>query len=342
MQLDENIQLAEKVYFKTGIISPEDKETILNITGGDNYTKIVCDLVAWERKVNFKMGEVMWKRFYEAVKTYNRTVLPIAGFNSIYEFDIESIGEFFYEALSRKDCVDRLKMLPGIAIRNLKEDIKKPRNDMEFRYLKRQLDTIRSFLASINRLGEEREQQLLPKIFTSSRKTFDEIINFAEESQHLLFNNFSDKSELYDIVESLEGEAEVIQDDGDLMVIDVMSPAAMKAVGCNSTWCFSLPGGESYWSEYSYNGHVYFISDFDDESNQYVLTHPSEVGLYDITNDNVEDGYEHLVRMGVDISKLTFGGSDEAEKLIQKYQESPMVSEIRKIVREVIKEILGE
>lgn len=34
--LNENIQLADKIYFKTEKLSPEDRETILKITGGDN------------------------------------------------------------------------------------------------------------------------------------------------------------------------------------------------------------------------------------------------------------------------------------------------------------------
>ena len=42
--LFENIQLADKVYFKTGKLSDIDKNRILKITNSDNYTKIICDI----------------------------------------------------------------------------------------------------------------------------------------------------------------------------------------------------------------------------------------------------------------------------------------------------------
>lgn len=41
--LIENLQLANKVYFNTGKLTEEDKNIILNITNGDNYTKIISD-----------------------------------------------------------------------------------------------------------------------------------------------------------------------------------------------------------------------------------------------------------------------------------------------------------
>ena len=41
--LYENVQLADKLYFNTDKLSQEDKDIILGITGGDNYTKIISD-----------------------------------------------------------------------------------------------------------------------------------------------------------------------------------------------------------------------------------------------------------------------------------------------------------
>ena len=43
LRLFENIQLADKLYFNNNKLSQEDKDIILNITHGDNYTKIVTD-----------------------------------------------------------------------------------------------------------------------------------------------------------------------------------------------------------------------------------------------------------------------------------------------------------
>lgn len=40
----ENVQLADKVYFNAGKLSPEVRKYILHITGGDAWTKLVTDL----------------------------------------------------------------------------------------------------------------------------------------------------------------------------------------------------------------------------------------------------------------------------------------------------------
>jgi hypothetical protein len=40
----ENIQQAEKYYFNNGKITGEHKDKILEITNGDNYTKMICDM----------------------------------------------------------------------------------------------------------------------------------------------------------------------------------------------------------------------------------------------------------------------------------------------------------
>ena len=41
---NENIQLADKVYFKPNILTPNQKDLILSITHGDFYTKALCDI----------------------------------------------------------------------------------------------------------------------------------------------------------------------------------------------------------------------------------------------------------------------------------------------------------
>lgn len=46
MLLKENLQLAEKTYFKTGILNNRWKKFILDITNGDYTTKIISDIIA--------------------------------------------------------------------------------------------------------------------------------------------------------------------------------------------------------------------------------------------------------------------------------------------------------
>ena len=42
--LRENLQLADKVYFNSGKLSPRVREIITHITNGDPYTKIMTDI----------------------------------------------------------------------------------------------------------------------------------------------------------------------------------------------------------------------------------------------------------------------------------------------------------
>ena len=52
--LNENLQLADKIYFKTGILNEDDKQEIINITHGDNYTKIIADFYKIEETVIYE------------------------------------------------------------------------------------------------------------------------------------------------------------------------------------------------------------------------------------------------------------------------------------------------
>ena|ERR1035441_1977432 len=45
VQIFENIQLADKIYFNTQKLSPEDKNILLSITNGDNYSKLIADIM---------------------------------------------------------------------------------------------------------------------------------------------------------------------------------------------------------------------------------------------------------------------------------------------------------
>lgn len=334
--IQENLQLADKLYFNTGILSPEDKNVILSITKGDNFTKLISDLYLWSKNRDWSKDKI--SKFYQTVKTYDKNLIPIEGFNSIDGFDQDTIGNFAYAVFKREEILKFLRQLPSIALRNVKEDLRKPRNLQQLERTRNSLEYFFAFYPTIMQLPEDRKNRIINKLFSSERKTMDSWTDFVEERSHLVGGAYT-AGDLDEIVDELDGDAEIIQRDNNVTVIDVMSPEAMMRLGCNSMWCFSLPGGEGYWSQYNYNGHVYFIYVDDDE--QYVLTFPSESGLYDISNNVIEEeSYDLLKRMGVDISKLTFDDSDTALELINKYSELEPVSEIRRIIREIIEKEL--
>ena len=54
--LAENLQQAEKMYFKPGKLSPEVKKYITHITGGDAYTKIITDIYYAVLQSSIKTG----------------------------------------------------------------------------------------------------------------------------------------------------------------------------------------------------------------------------------------------------------------------------------------------
>lgn len=45
----ENKQLADKIYFNTGKLTDEDKKIIYGITNGDNTTKVISDIYFQEK-----------------------------------------------------------------------------------------------------------------------------------------------------------------------------------------------------------------------------------------------------------------------------------------------------
>jgi len=56
--LEENIQMADKVYFKPGKLSNKIREIIVSkITGGDNYTKIITDFYWAMLQQSIKQGK---------------------------------------------------------------------------------------------------------------------------------------------------------------------------------------------------------------------------------------------------------------------------------------------
>ena len=115
--LRENLQLADKFYFKDGKLSPRVREIILHLTNGDPYTKIMTDIYYtmlmnghrtgdWalkaidpehqetEKPQNDVMGTPDLQKLrpiYNQLKEYNKNVFPIKGFNIN---GVEDIGCF--------------------------------------------------------------------------------------------------------------------------------------------------------------------------------------------------------------------------------------------------------
>jgi hypothetical protein len=333
--LFENIQLADKTYFNTGKLSPRVREIIIDkITGGDNYTKIISDIYYAMIQNQIKMGkwaisqisdeefddekehyesenDIMslddWKKvksYYEQLKDYNKNVFPIKDLNINNTKDIwDLIKSLNY----RKKIIEIFKKFPSIASRNLKNEIRIPRDSSEFNELKNNLEYINSHISLISNKKEEVKEKMLQKIFKSNT-TISDIIDFVEEKENLIGGEKITKKQFREIVNNnYHYELEIVYDKENIMVIDVTGVHGIKDIGCNSLWCFTYGSGfdNAYrqWNNYSTNDHVYVIIDFnqnsDDKDFMYVLIKPlldeytedddEEIGLFDLTNEKVYD-----------------------------------------------------
>lgn len=304
----ENVQQAEKLYFNNGKLSEQAKKYILHITGGDALTKLIADIYYAKVLHSHKMGHFLLsgidgkkekkynpnsrkdgqddvlhiddlrdlKNTYLQLKNYNKNVFPISDFNIN---GVSDVFAFTRSLKSREKIIENMKKLPSVAIRNLKEEIRKPMNESE---LYEYNDKLEYFLAHYyflsNRDGKIKKK-IEDKMFKSNI-TLSDLLGFVEEKQNLIGGvNYSRKM-IQKIVSENEYDLEIVYNSGNVMVIDVTDPAGIKAIGCNSLWCFTYGQAANWdqWSRYSTNGHVYAIIDFskatDSQDFMYVLIKP--------------------------------------------------------------------
>jgi hypothetical protein len=282
---NENVQLADKEYFNTGLLNQDDKKVILNITHGDSYTKLITDFYSYLTKhYVWESTTSIIKRLYSLyndVKTYNKNVFPIIGYDIIKP---TNIYDLIFSLESRNKIIAELKKLPSIAIRNLKADIRQPRNGYELENYLHDLQYFTVYYSYLSNRDEKTQMKFANKLFKNNT-TLKDLIRFTDEK-----SNFIGGVEITrdDIIKMSQSENfEVIYEQGNSMIVKVTSPDGIKAIGCNSLWCFTygkgLDNAYSDWYRYSYNGIVYvlinFNENYDSEDFMYVLISP-------LTNDN--------------------------------------------------------
>ena len=128
---------------------------------------------------------------------------------------------------------------------------------------------------------------------------------------------------------NLKEDFEVIYETQTSMIVRVDSPQGVKAIGCNSLWCFTYGTGfdNAYrqWNNYSHNDTVYVIVDFREKSDSqdfmHVLIKPlvnengrfykytedneDQIPLYNMANENYSNTYSVLSHiLGPDYKKI--------------------------------------
>lgn len=299
----ENYQLADKLYFKTNKLSEEDKNEIVKITNNDELTTVISSIYFKYKELNF-FDQVLKNlpSIYQSLKTYNKNVLPIKNYDINKPIDLDYFG-----LIDRIKCVNKLKKLPSIALRNLKTDIRKERTLNEFDDLNDTIDIITVFLSYLDNKDENRKIKILNKLFNKN-STFDSILNFTDNKRNFVDDGEITKDEIMSVVNENE-DLELIYEVGSTVVIKVDSVEGIKSIGCNSLWCFTY--GENNWRDWmdnSYNNTVYVIINFNLESDNkdfmLVLTSPLEdeeeydndknTPLYNQHNDNIPNPYNAL------------------------------------------------
>lgn len=312
--LKENIQLADKVYFKTGKLSNEDREIILNMTNGNNYTKLIADIYFYLKKTSFNSNELLkiLKPIYNDVLNYNKNVYPIVGYDVYNSTDISNVIQSLEK---RRKIINEIKKLPSIATRNLKDDIRKERTSPELVKYLSNLEYFMSHFSLLSNRDKETQIKILRKMFKGDT-TLEQLMRFVDEKENFIGGVEFTRDDIKKLSES--EDFEIIYEQGNVMIVRVDSPDGIKAIGCNSLWCFTYGSGfdSAYrqWSNYSYNNIVYVLIDFREKSDSkdfmHVLIKPlidedgnlieydeeneDEHPIYNMSNENFTNPYSIL------------------------------------------------
>ncbi len=323
--LQETLGSAEKNYFRPGKLSPRAKQIILHITGGDAWTKLISDIYYAELQQSIKAGN--WavsvvsgsdyeidnnkeettaddtlnidtlrqiKGYYLQLKSYNKNIFPINGLD-INGVDKNNVWNIIRSLRYRAKIIENIKKLPSIALRNMRNDIRTPRNSNELQEYDRLLEYFLGYYELLSNRDGRYKKAIENKMFRANI-TISDLLNFAEEKENLLGGKKFSIINIKKIVQEYQNELDIVYNQKNIMVIDVTSPEGIKAIGCNSLWCFTYGTGfeSAYrnWSQYSTNGHVYVIINFTKESDSpdfmHVLIKPLSY-----QNDDSENTYNN-------------------------------------------------
>lgn len=279
--LFENIQQADKLYFNTQRLSDVDKQIILSITKGDYYTKPITDIYDYLKKI-YDKGEFRWifggkyktikellTILYQSILTYNKNTFPIKNFydhlNSLYNNE-KLIMEFISAIIERYKIINLMKeIIPSVGIRNLKNEIRIERNYYELNNYFHLLEYFSGLLSLIDNKEDNIKQKIYNKMFKSNI-TIDSLIDFAEEKENLIGDYEHTVDSIINLIDEYSNDMTLLYNQNNVLVVRVESPEAIKAIGCNSLWCFTYGQGYSQayqtWSNYSTNDIVYVIINF--------------------------------------------------------------------------------
>jgi len=325
--LRENLQLADKVYFNSGKLSPRVREIITRITNGDPYTKIMTDIYYTMLTNNHRTGEWAMKHLdpehqetekpendvmstpdlqklrpiYNQLKEYDKNVFPIKGFNIN---GVQDTNDLIRGLIQREKILNIFNEWPSIAKRNMKTDIRTERDGSEMNDYRNDLEHADAHISQLNNRNEEARNSILRKMFTNNT-TLDDVLDFVQEKENLLGGVDLTRKQIGQILKHDKenyDELKVKYNKGNIMIIEVSGPNGIREIGCNSLWCFTYnrKGGSTNWEDWSRNstnGYCYIIIDFSEPSDSELFMHVLTKPLRYDYSDYGETGDERLYTM---------------------------------------------
>lgn len=277
----ENFQLAKKLYIDTNKVSPELVKLVSYWTGNDKYIfKTLLELKMEEFSWNGTLvSKSDWQDIVIQLKNYKTNVFPVAGFSFDSNGPSSTINTWIYRA----KVLQNWNQLPSIGKRNLRKEVSVPRNSRQFFEINNTLNYIHSLLKNLSNRSPQIQEKILKKIFSSNHSTFESVVQFLEDKGNLISDEDTlSKDDFKKMVAENQFDLKIVYEHGDIMIIDVTGQPGIKAIGCNSLWCFTY--GDEYglageqWDQYSYNGHIYAIINFSAPQNSpefiYIVTKP--------------------------------------------------------------------
>lgn len=331
--LRENLQQADKIYFKTGKLSEKAKQIILMITKGDPYTKLVTDMYYADLMQGHKTGQWALKSIddkhvetdspesdvldnnslkdiqalHQDLVNYNKNVFPIKGFNIN---GVENIYYFMTALKQRRLILKMFAELPSIASRNMKADIRTERTYPELQKYRSDLEYFMAYYSQLSNRDEAARAKIEGKMFKNG-VTLDQLLDFAQEKENLVGGTKFTKKKVKEIVQEGGYDLEIVYEKGDVMIIEVSGPDGIKKIGCNSLWCFTYGSGFNdawrQWNNYSTNGLVYVIIDFKESPDSKDFMHVLIKPLQDEYDEDEMENPTTLFDMSNDVQYDTNG-----------------------------------
>jgi hypothetical protein len=122
-------------------------------------------------------------------------------------------------------------------------------------------------------------------MFKGGNTTLKDLMKFVDDKANFIGGKEFTRNDVKEL--SVTEDIEIIYEVGDIMIVRVESPYAIKALGCNSLWCFTYGSGfdAAYhnWNNYSHNDMVYVIINFKEKSDSEDFMH---VMISPLINDN--------------------------------------------------------